>query len=67
MHSTSGVQRVDLQSALTLLLMANPQCETEQRTKAILERGIAVDLAPNVPDDAAESGAQEFERPLGRA
>jgi hypothetical protein len=59
------VQRIDLRSALTLLLMANPQREIEQRTKAILERRIALDLAANVPDDAAEPGAQEFELPPG--
>src|ERR1700719_3751067 len=59
------MQRVDLRSALTLLLMATPQREIEQRTQAILERGIALDLAANVPDDAAEPGAQEFELPPG--
>src|ERR1700693_565962 len=59
------VQRVDLRSALTLLLMANPQREIEQRTQAILERGIALALAANVPDEAAEPGAQEFELPPG--
>jgi hypothetical protein len=39
------VQRVDLGPALALLLEANPQREIEQRAKAILERGIALDLA----------------------
>ena len=47
------VQRVDLGSALALLLMADPQCEIEQLTKAILECGIALDLAANITDDAA--------------
>jgi hypothetical protein len=37
------VQRVDLRSALALLLVANPVGEIEQRTKAILERGIALE------------------------
>jgi hypothetical protein len=59
------MQRVDLRSALALLLMANPQRQIEQRAKAILERGIALDLAANVPDDAAKPGAQEFELPPG--
>src|SRR3984885_3968319 len=49
-----GVQRIDLGAALALLLMTNPQREIEQRDKAVLERGVAVDLAANVPDDAAE-------------
>jgi hypothetical protein len=56
-----GVQRVDLRFALTLLLMPNPQGEIKQRAKAILERGIALDLAANVPADAAKTGSQEFE------
>jgi hypothetical protein len=56
------VQRVDLRSALALLLVANPVGEIEQRTKAILERGIALDLAADITDDAAEPGAQEFEK-----
>jgi hypothetical protein len=34
-----GVQRVDLGTALTLLLMANPVCEIEQRTKASSSAG----------------------------
>ena len=33
-----GVQRIDLGAALTLLLMANPLREIEQRAKAILKR-----------------------------
>jgi hypothetical protein len=52
-------------SALTLLLMPNPQSEIEQRAKAILADAIAFDLAANVPDDAAEPGTQEFELPPG--
>src|SRR5258708_31628730 len=56
-----GAQRVDLGTALTLLLMANPVGEIEQRTKAILKRRVALDLASDVTDDAAKPGAQEFE------
>jgi hypothetical protein len=56
-----GVQRVDLGTALTLLLMANPVGEIEQRTKAILKRRVALDLASDVTDDAAKPGEQEFE------
>jgi hypothetical protein len=43
--------------------MANPQCKIEQQTKAILPCGIVFDLSANVADDAAKSGAQEFEFP----
>ena len=59
------MQRVDLRPALALFLVADPQREIEQRSKAILERGIALDLASDVADDAAEPGAQEFELPPG--
>ena len=55
------MQRVDLRPALVLLLMANPQRKVEQRAKAIFERSIALDLAANVTNDAAELRAQEFE------
>ena len=55
------VQRVDLGSPLTLLLVAHPMGEIEQRTKAILKPGITLDLTANVADDTAEPGAQEFE------
>src|SRR6201987_4941358 len=55
------VQRVDLGAALALLLMTNPQREIEQRVKAVLERGIVLDLAADVANDAAETGSQEFE------
>src|ERR1700730_14664319 len=56
-----GVQRVDLGAALALLLMADPQRQIEQRAKPVLERGIALDLAPDVANDAAKTGSQEFE------
>jgi hypothetical protein len=45
--------------------MANPQREIEQRAKAVLKCAIAFDLAANVPDDAAEPGAQELQLPPG--
>src|SRR6202040_2746365 len=56
-----GVQRVDLGAALALLLMTDPQREIEQRAKAVFERGIALDLAADVANDAAKTGSQEFE------
>jgi len=57
------VQRVDLWPALTLLLMANPQREIEQRAKAVFERCLALDLAANVTDDAAKPRAQKLQFP----
>jgi len=42
-------------------LLAYTRGEIEQRAEAVLERRIALDLAADVPDDAAEPGAQEFE------
>jgi hypothetical protein len=51
-----GVQRVELGAALALLLMTDPQREIEQRAKAVFERGIAVDLAADVANDAAKTG-----------
>jgi hypothetical protein len=50
-----------LGSALALLLKADPQRQIDQRAEAVLERGIVLDLAADVVDDAAEPGAQEFE------
>jgi hypothetical protein len=55
------VYPVDPRPALTLFLMANPQREIERRAKAIFERCAASNLAANVPDHAAEPGAQELE------
>ena len=62
-----GVQRIDLRSALTLLLMAHAQRQIEQRAKAVFKRRVALDLAANVADDAAKPGAQELELPPGAA
>jgi hypothetical protein len=59
------VQRVDLGPALALLLMANPQRDIEQRSKAVLKCAIAFDLAADIADDAAEPGAQELQLPPG--
>ena len=55
------VQRVDLGPALALLLKADPPGEIEQRAEAVLERGIALDLAADIADHAAEPGSKEFE------
>src|SRR5436190_6791013 len=65
MHSTSGVQRVDLWPALTLLLMPNTKRESEQWAKAVFEHCVALDLAANVTDDAAKPRAQKLQFPPG--
>jgi hypothetical protein len=51
------MQRIDLWPALALVLMANPQREIEQRAEAVFKHCVALDLAANVTDDAAEPGA----------
>jgi len=51
------MQRVDLWPALTLLLMANTKRESEHWAKAVFDRGVALDLAANVTDDAAKPRA----------
>ena len=55
------VQRVDLGAALAVILEADAEREIEQRAAAALQRGITVDLAADVANDAAETGAQELE------
>jgi hypothetical protein len=43
--------------ALVLVLTANPQHAIEQLAEAVFQHCGALDLAPNVTDDAAEPGA----------
>ena len=57
-----GVQRIDLGSALAVILVANLDGKLEQRREAGFERRIAIDLAVYVADDTAEPCAQELER-----
>ena len=57
-----GVQRIDLGPALALLLVADLDApRSSSGPKRSSSAGIAVDLAADVADDAAEPGAQEFE------
>ena len=60
-----GVQRIDLGAALAVVLVAHLDGEIEEMGEAGLERGIAVDLAVDVTDDAAEPCAQELECAAG--
>src|SRR5262249_53545646 len=61
MHSTSGACNGYTFCPLTLLLMANPQREIEQRAKAVFERCVALDFAANITDDAAKPRAQKLQ------
>lgn len=51
-----GMQAVDLGAALSALLRSYPPSEAEQVSEATLEPMVAVDLAGNVADDAAQIG-----------
>lgn len=55
------VQRIDLRPALARLLDPHPQRERQQRREAFLQSGVALGLAADVTDQAAEPGAQELE------
>ncbi len=55
------VQGIDFVAALAMILVADAQREIEQRAEARLERVVGGDLAADVADDAAQSGAQELE------
>ena len=59
------VQRIVFRPALTLLLMAHTQRQIEQRAEAVFERCVALDLAADVTDDAAEPRVQELQLPPG--
>src|SRR6516162_5790275 len=66
MHSTSGaLPRIDLAAALAVILETYSHRQGEQVGKALLERLVAGDLAPNVADHAAEPGAQKLELTAG--
>ena len=55
------MQRIDLGAALALVLAAHPLRQGKQRGEARFQRRIAVDLAADVADHPAKSGAQELE------
>jgi hypothetical protein len=59
------VQGIDFWPALALLLLTDAPCQHEQLREHRFEPTIAFDLAGDVADDAAEIGAQLFERPVG--
>ena len=59
------MQRIDLLAALAVILLPHPKRQIEQRREAILQRGVALDLAADVADDPPQPRAQEFERAAG--
>src|SRR5713226_2472823 len=60
-----GMQAVDPGAALPALLRAHPPAKAEQVSEAGLEPIIAVDLAGDVADDAAEIGLERAQRLVG--
>src|SRR4030088_2292144 len=62
MHSTSGACRG---AALPAFLLAHPPAKAEQVSEAALEPMVAVDLAGNVADDAAQIGLERAQSPVG--
>ena len=59
------VQAVDLGAALSALLSAHPPRQAQQPGEFGFEPMISVDLAGNVPDDAAEIGLERAQSPVG--
>jgi len=49
-----GMSRIDLWTALMLILAAHLLRQTEQRAEASFQHRIAIDLAANVADDPAK-------------
>src|SRR5712671_3176005 len=60
-----GMQAVDLGAALPAFLLANPPAKAEQVSESGLKPIIAVDLAGDVADDAAEIGLERAQSPVG--
>src|SRR3977135_3225916 len=59
------VQAVDLWATLPALLLSHPPGEAQQKGEFGFEAGIAIYLAGNVPDDAAEIGPERAQSPVG--
>src|SRR5258708_7796884 len=60
-----GMQAVNLGTALPALLRSHPSAKAEQESEAGLEPMVAVDLAGNVADDAAQIGLELAQRLVG--
>lgn len=59
------MQGIDLRPASTLLLLAHAARQQEQLGEGSFEPAIALNLAADVADDAAEIGAQLLQHPVG--
>ena len=59
------VQGIDLRPALTLLLLAHAARQRQQLGERRFEPAVALDLAADVADDAAEIGPQLLQHPVG--
>ncbi len=59
------VQRVDLRTGLTPLLLAHAPRQRQQLCERRFEPAIPLDLATDVADEAAEIGAQLLQDPVG--
>jgi hypothetical protein len=59
------MQAVDLGAALPALLLSQPPAKAQQMSKAALEPTVAIDLAGNVADDAAQIGLELAQRLVG--
>jgi hypothetical protein len=55
------VQRIDLGAALPMILKPHPHRQGEQVGKALLERLVVRNFAPDVADHPAQPNAQELE------
>lgn len=60
-----GVQGIDLGSALALLLLAHAPRQHQQLGERRFESAVALDLAVDVANDAAEQGPQLLQHPVG--
>ena len=58
------VQGIDLRPALTLLLLADAPRQRQQLCKCRFEPAVALDLAADVADHAAEIGPHRLELPV---
>src|SRR5437773_7165071 len=59
------VKGIDLRPALTLLLLAHAPRQRQQLCERRFEPAVALDLAGDVADHAAEIGPQRLELPVG--
>ncbi len=59
------MQRIDLEAALAVILVPDPDGEAEERREPGFELGLAIGLAVDVTDEAAEPGAQELQFAAG--